>query len=253
VRQQAITEAVLYLPPFAEEMNKARRMAMLQAHRFAGQGQGVLIPDLFGTGDSEGDFGDARWDIWLADLRLAVEWLQQQGVERLTLWGLRSGALLAIELLQMLCATGIAVELARIIFWQPVVRGQQMMTQFLRLRTAAEMMSGGEQLTTTRLREMLTAGERVEVAGYELSPALVQSIDTLELPQQLPGNVPSLDWYELVAATERPVAALSRRRIEQWQQGGARVHLEKLQGEPFWTTPEISVVPALLDYTLKAN
>lgn len=226
-------------------------MAMLQARRFAEQGQGVLIPDLFGTGDSEGDFGDARWDIWLADLRLAVEWLLQQGVERLTFWGLRSGALLAMELLQTLRDAGIAVKLARIILWQPVLRGQQMMTQFLRLRTAAEMMSGKEQLTTTRLREMLAAGESVEVAGYELSPALVQSIDMLELPQQLPQDVPLLDWYELVATAERPVAALSRRKIEQWQQGDARVRLEKLQGEPFWATPEISVVPELLNHTLK--
>ena len=59
--------AVLYLPPFAEEMNRSRRMVLLQARRMVELGYQVLIVDLYGTGDSEGDFADARWAIWRAD------------------------------------------------------------------------------------------------------------------------------------------------------------------------------------------
>ena len=47
---------VLYVPPFADEMNKARRQAAVQSHALALQGYGVLSVDLFGTGDSEGEF-----------------------------------------------------------------------------------------------------------------------------------------------------------------------------------------------------
>ena len=49
-------------------MNKSRRMAALQARAFAEMGFGVLQIDLFGCGDSSGDFSDARWDIWKQDL-----------------------------------------------------------------------------------------------------------------------------------------------------------------------------------------
>ena len=51
---------VLYCPPFAEEMNKSRRMAALQARAFAKAGYGVLLLDLYGCGDSSGDFSDAK-------------------------------------------------------------------------------------------------------------------------------------------------------------------------------------------------
>src|SRR3546814_14337350 len=52
---------LVYLPPFAEEMNRSRRMAALQARALAALGIDVLLLDLFGTGDSAGDFRDARW------------------------------------------------------------------------------------------------------------------------------------------------------------------------------------------------
>ena len=50
--------AVLYVHPLAEEMNKSRRMAALQARALAASGWVVLQVDLFGCGDSDGDFGN---------------------------------------------------------------------------------------------------------------------------------------------------------------------------------------------------
>ena len=63
---------IVYLHPFAEEMNKSRRMAALQSRMLAARGFAVLQIDLFGCGDSSGDFGDARWEIWRQDVALAV-------------------------------------------------------------------------------------------------------------------------------------------------------------------------------------
>ena len=54
---------VVLLPPFAEEMNLSRRMLRLQASALAERGIAALVLDLFGTGDSAGDFGDSLWDI----------------------------------------------------------------------------------------------------------------------------------------------------------------------------------------------
>src|SRR3546814_1526626 len=57
------------------EMNRSRRMAALQARALAALGIDVLLLDLFGTGDSAGDFRDARWEIWREDAMAAVAWL----------------------------------------------------------------------------------------------------------------------------------------------------------------------------------
>ncbi len=43
---------LLYLHPFAEEMNKSRRMAALQSRALAEHGYAVLQIDLLGCGDS---------------------------------------------------------------------------------------------------------------------------------------------------------------------------------------------------------
>ena len=64
---------VVYVQPFAEEMNKSRRMATLQAQALAAQGWAVAMPDLAGCGDSSGEFAEARWDDWVDDVLLAVQ------------------------------------------------------------------------------------------------------------------------------------------------------------------------------------
>jgi len=51
---------VVIAPPFAEEMNRSRRMMVLLAIALAERGFGCLAVDPFGTGDSDGDFADAR-------------------------------------------------------------------------------------------------------------------------------------------------------------------------------------------------
>src|SRR5579863_6793860 len=70
---------VLFVPPFAEEMNRARRMAALQARDFAARGIGTLIFDPFGTGDSTGEFHEARLAVWLDNLVAAADWLGGRG------------------------------------------------------------------------------------------------------------------------------------------------------------------------------
>ena len=60
--------AILHVQAFAEEMNKARRMVALQSRALAGDGHAVLVLDLTGCGDASGDFGDATWEAWLADV-----------------------------------------------------------------------------------------------------------------------------------------------------------------------------------------
>ncbi|MGH8657585.1 MAG: hydrolase 2, exosortase A system-associated [Gammaproteobacteria bacterium] len=238
--------AVLIVPPFAEEMNKSRRMFALLARDLAGLGYGVLLVDLYGTGDSGGEFLQARWEIWREDIARCAEWLQGHGAGRLCLLGLRLGALLALD-----AAKDLAVPLQRIVLWQPVISGSVALTQFLRLRFAASMMAGLEEKETTeQLRRVLFKEHApVEVAGYELAPELASTIEALNLAGLGKAGLPPIDWLEVVSADGRPLPPASQRVTELWQGQGLEAHTQTIAGDPFWSTPEVTVVPALLAAT----
>ncbi|MCC6473266.1 MAG: hydrolase 2, exosortase A system-associated, partial [Burkholderiales bacterium] len=194
----ALRAAVLYLHPFAEEMNKSRRMAALGARALAARGCAVLQIDLYGCGDSSGDFGDASWEAWLEDAALALGWLRARADAPLALWGLRLGALLALD-----AARQGAASPERFLLWQPVASGEAMLTQFLRLRVAGEMLAEGKAATGVQdLRSRLAAGAAQEIAGYMLSPALAASIDALRLSELRPARG-AVHWLEVVPEAGR--------------------------------------------------
>jgi exosortase A-associated hydrolase 2 len=232
--------AVLYLPPFAEEMHKSRRMAALHARALAARGYAVLQPDLSGCGDSAGDFGDALWSGWLEDATRAQDWLVAAHGHPVVLWGLRTGALLAADLAQRRPA-------ARLLLWQPVVDGSVFLNQFLRIRLASEMLSDGQAKNgNRRLLEALEAGESIEVGGYLLAPAMARELGALRLAGMAP-TCP-VSWFEVGGSTG--VSPASRRVVDAWLDRGAIVDTEIIEGDPFWSTPEISVCTPLIDATL---
>ncbi len=233
---------VLFFPAFAEEMNKSRRIVAQQARALACRGCTVLLVDPFGTGDSEGDFGEADPATWSEDVRYAMGWLQNEGVSGLYFWGMRLGALLALD-----SARRHAERVDGVWLWQPVAGGKQFLTQFLRLRLAADLMGAGEKITTGSLRESLAAGDAVEVAGYELSPALAAGIDALDLRELLAAYAGRLAWLELLAAEDRPVPVVTRRLLDAVREEGRDIAFRTLVCEPFWSLPELVQAPALID------
>lgn len=241
--------AVLYAPPFAEELNRTRRMAALGAQRLAAHGYGVLQIDLYGCGDSAGDFGDARWDLWKDDLATGAAWLRARLAHPVTLWGLRLGALLALDY-----AATAAVPLAPPLLWQPVAGGAQYLTQFLRLRTAGALLgddAAAGQSGTKAARAALQAGQTLEIAGYDLTPALALALDALPAPDASSAPPLSAHWFEVLGAGT-PVSAAATRTQAAWQARGAALHLHSVSGAPFWATSEITTCPDLLDATVAA-
>jgi len=238
---------ILYAPPFAEEMNKSRRQVSLQARALAATGFGVLVPDLFGTGDSDGELGDARWDIWLDDLGRAADWLRRKTDTRLSLWGLRLGCMLAVDLLDMLTH-----QVDRLLLWQPAVSGTLHMKQFFRLRVAADMIAGADQGSTKAVADELESGQSAEIAGYELHPDLVAAISARDLARVDGAMLPTVDWFEVVAAEGRQLPMPSRRVIDGWEKVGTAVSVDTVVGEPFWSTTEIAVIPKLVTRTCAA-
>jgi exosortase A-associated hydrolase 1/exosortase A-associated hydrolase 2 len=261
---------VSYLAPLAEEMNKSRRMAAMQARALAGAGYAVLQMDLLGCGDSSGDFGDASWADWIADVECGLRWLRAQldalpvasaataaNPAPLWLWGLRAGCLLAAEV------TRRAATPPNLLFWQPAASGKTVLQQFLRLRLAGDLLASRAQGAMAALRDELAAGRAVEVAGYRLAPALASGLGaaTLEPPALMSAAASAatsttashrLAWLELsmqpAAGLSLPAASL----LARWREAGSVASGGVVPGPAFWQTAEIELAPELPGASLAA-
>lgn len=233
---------VLVVPPFNEEMNRCRSMVTLQARALARAGFGTLLVDLHGTGDSEGEYSDARWEIWLDDLHTAFRWLDAKSGGCVALLGIRLGALLAAQLHERLGRESLPVVL-----WQPVVDGKLHLTQFLRVRMAAQLDRPNlPKETTATMRQQLQAGQPVEVAGYELSPELTNAIDAASLGQHVPSKAPVL-WLEHAATDSTEIALPVKNVVQDWTNKGAMVDLRSYNGPAFWHLHERVLTPSVVD------
>lgn len=233
---------IVHVPAFAEEMNKSRRMIALQSQHFAKNGYAVLVMDLLGTGDSSGDFSDATWSIWKQDIEAACQWLTGQGASEITLWGLRLGALLALDF-----AADTTFKINQLLFWQPVLSGELFMTQFLRLRIAAAMMDkNAPQEKTADLKQQLLDGQSIEVAGYSLNPDLVKPLLVLSANRIAIGNVEHISIIEVLASPDKPVSASTQKFVEEQKNKAKSIAMSTVLGSPFWATQEIAEVPELL-------
>jgi exosortase A-associated hydrolase 2 len=235
---------IVNVHPFAEEMNKSRSNVASAARALARAGFGVLEIDLCGCGDSTGDFGDATLDTWVEDVCAAVNWSEGVSNAPLWLWGVRAGALVAGAV------TDRVPGIEGLLLWQPVLSGQMHLTQFLRLKVAADALARGPASVGTKgLRERLRLGESVEVAGYRLSASLATALDRAEF--HCATTVQSIVWLEVGQASEPAMAPASTEAIDKLRNVGIKVVAHVVGGAPFWQTVEIEHVPSLVTATVK--
>jgi exosortase A-associated hydrolase 2 len=240
---QAPAQAVLILPPFAEELNKCRPMLAVQARALAAAGLHVLLVDLFGTGDSDGDFAEARWPRWLQDLRCARAWLQSElAVARVHLLAVRAGALLVPALLDE------AGSGAKLMLWQPVLKGADVWRQLLRTRLMADG-ARGQALGSGELEECLARDGSLEIAGYTIAAGLAAELGVAQLAEPTVQRASQALWLEVTASDPPTLSTAGARVCRQWQQGGVNLTSAAVPGEPFWSTPEIGWARALLGPT----
>ena len=226
------------LPPFGEELNKSRHVLSALVRHLDAHSFDVVLPDLYGTGDSEGDFADADLNTWRADIEAAVASLPTG--PRLHLIALRAGALLAVD-----AAARHPVDSLTLI--HPVADGRQLLNQLLRLRLAGGLLGGGQQETAAELRQRLSAGETLEIAGYAISAALAGGIESLNLGTPDCATARRVNWIELVAEQGRALMPTSQRVVEAWQAAGVEVTTDTLVCDSFWATQEIAYCQDLVD------
>lgn len=260
VRVDAVARgAIVYIHPFAEEMNFSRRTVALQARALVAQGYAVLQIDLSGCGDSAGDFSEASWSAWLADIIAAARWMKSHCIshhltdntEPLIFWGLRAGCLLAAE------AASALEEPVDFLFWQPVLSGETYWRQFKRLAVAARALDHDGDARENEPERETDNAPALEIAGYGISsalaaglsasrlvlPARTRRVSCVELkPWQAPDQSHTLP-FALSPALEQATAA--------WREQGASVHSAVVPGTAFWQIAEAEDCPALRAVTLQ--
>ncbi|TFW35382.1 hydrolase 2, exosortase A system-associated [Massilia horti] len=235
--------AILYVHPFAEELNRTRRMASLQSRAFAAMGYTVLQIDLFGCGDSCGEFNAGRWELWKLDLGVAARWLRDRTNGPLLLWGVRLGGLLALDFAQH-------AQVAGLILWQPFMSGRACINQFLRLRLAELQQNAPANAprSTAALRAQLAVHGVIEVGGYEVAVPLVKAIDACHASNiKLPPC--TVHWFANGDPVSPRLIATAGALATQWANDGVTLHFHTVNGAEFWGGDDVIECTALLDAT----
>lgn len=236
------TECFLYIQPFAEEMNRCRQMAVLQAREFSKLGYGCLLLDLYGTGDSEGEYRDGTWDVYQADLRAGLQWIAIQGYANVRLWAVRQGAILALELARSMPSP------RKLLFWQPVLNGRTAITQILRIELAASL-SSESKASMTDLRECMQKGETIELSGYETAGSLLASLEASHVSNYFELPDVEVQWFDVLSSKEQSRSKASTLAEQNWKDAGAQVKCGTVVGPSFWQVWERVIVGELIEQT----
>jgi len=227
---RALKGNILFIPPFAEELNRSRHMISHQARRFAAMGYGVLILDLYGTGDSEGILEDASIDIWQKDILAAMSWLSETAPAPLIFWAMRSGALIAADLIQK--NQGLTDLL---ILWSPVTNGEKFINQFKRIKLAGQASKATSSEIT---RENLSSEDIIEIAGYGLSQKMIHDFSALALNKMnLPKSL-AIKWLDISLSAPPRLSPAAQIIIEEWQNDHMDITAEAVKDVSFWALQE---------------
>ncbi|GAB4576997.1 MAG: hydrolase 2, exosortase A system-associated [Rhodothalassiaceae bacterium] len=229
---------VLLLSPFAEEMNRSRRLMAELGRAMAMRGLNLFIPDLTGTGDSAGNLEDTDLERWQADIDFLCRHARAGHSGPLILSGIRFGALLAAG--SAACARS---EIDGLLLIEPVTNGARFLQQFLRLRIAAAL-GRGERETGGALMARLEAGEILSISGYPLAPAMARTIKAAALADCPPPAGLRTAWVEI--ASETAESGETRSRLPPSWQASEAVMVRRFTDRPFWTLPEPVAAPLLV-------
>lgn len=242
--QGTVRGALLYVPPFGEEMNRCRDLVANQARMCAQMGYAVLVVDLYGTGDSGGELADADWTIWRTDVAAAANWLGAQAGVPVTLWGLRLGALLAANL-----ANDEPAKYHNLLLWQPVLDGKTFLTQILRLRVAFLMDRNLPPETTEQMRTTLQAGGSVEISGYRVASKLAMDLDKIRMADFTALSKHSIAWFENVSGPDKPLPVGSQKALDLLRTRGCEISTSVFSDPPIWSLHKRDHAPELLAKT----
>lgn len=161
--------AYLVIHPLAEEKKSAHRTLVELSRQLYRYGYPVLMFDLRGCGDSEGDFGTVRLDEWLSDIHVAAGLLKSfAACDRMHVVALRFGAFLA-----QCYDRKHPGDITEHVWIEPVMRPADYLRRSLRHKLMKELCTGGA-VTSNRdgLLQNLQSQRSIDFDGYEIGSGM---------------------------------------------------------------------------------
>lgn len=163
---------VIICPPLGRQHLYSYRGLKLLAQELCAKGFAVLRFDYPGTGDSTGaQSRDSAVADFVEGIRTAVEYMRSAGVERVSLVGVRAGALLAAVAAESL------VGLECLVLWDPVTDGRRYLREQQSLYRVTVSEGGPDELPDE-------VGA-VQLLGMPLSSAAAAELSALKMPSTI--------------------------------------------------------------------
>ena len=164
--------AFLIIHPFAEEKKSAQRTLVDLARNLSSNGIPVLMFDLQGCGDSEGDFGSIDLNNWLNNINSAVNYLKQTvAVESIGVIGVRFGCYLS------LLYEDLWGGITESFLIEPILTPIEYLRKSLRQKLIKELYTSGETTSSrSQLLQDLQLEKSIDFDGYEVSGSLYRSL-----------------------------------------------------------------------------
>ena len=220
--------AILIVHPFAEEKKSAQRVLVELAQHLASAGFHVLLFDLRGCGDSQGDMGTASVGGWVEDTAAAADFLRRKsGVSRLSLIGIRLGSYLAG------LYASVDLQIDRLLLVAPVFDPVGYLRKSLRGKLMKELITDG-QVTSRRddLLRSLQSGGSVDFDGYPITGLFYRSLQ--EAADRYGDAIPDRCPPE-TAVVDITVSSVLSKTGSAVQKAHPGLRIVPLQMEPFWT------------------
>ena len=171
---------VVFCHPYGEEKQFSHPVLVRFARLLSAEGIPSLRFDSRGYGDSPGNLEDATLASQLADTRDAMRCaIEELGVERLVLLGLRLGATTAALIAEK--ESGVD----GLVLWSPIVSGSSYVRELARKKVFAQLAFGGESLTVDNVLGILASEGRVDIEGNYLTQAMSRELAEIDLAAQI--------------------------------------------------------------------
>jgi hypothetical protein len=115
----------------------------------------------------------------------------------------------------------------------------------------ASALADGGGATVRGVREELERVGSVEIGGYELALELARSIEGARLDAAGSEIATAVHWLDVSSDPERPLSLPAQQVVEAWRRAGVSVAVERVRGDAFWATQEITEVPDLVAATTR--
>jgi len=213
---------VVLCPPFGHEYMVSYLSYKHLANTLAKAGFDVLFFDYNNSGDSADLDGD-KVAIWQSNIRAAAAQLRQiAGLEQVSLFGLRLGALLAASV-----ATDI--QASALIMLAPAVSGRAYCRelQVLRNMSALQSTSSADAAEPSASADNVESGKQIsddELTGYEFSAEMRSSVGKLDMLK-----MPAPEMPVLIIARD-DLTGQEEKLANTWNQSNTHLHLSSSPG-----------------------